>query len=258
MPRKKMPAANTKVDRTGAKNARRGRGFGAANVYETLRREILNLTMEPGTLLDETELAARFKLSRSPVREALIRLSAEGLVKMLRNRSSVVAFFDVVAVPSYLDATELLYRVTTRLAAINRSSAQLDQIRQLQKEHESAAKRDDFYEMIRLNHEFHSAIAAASGNTFYIAWTRALLDQGQRILGLYIHSVGDHVTSDVLSDHVAIVRAIEAQDADAAEEAGRRDADIIAIQLKDRLSSKQTTSIPLVHRGASRVSSSRG
>ncbi|MGO8656494.1 GntR family transcriptional regulator, partial [Rhizobium ruizarguesonis] len=53
---------------------KRIRGTGWKNVYETLRNEILALTLPPGQLLDEMTLAERFDMSRSPVREALIRL----------------------------------------------------------------------------------------------------------------------------------------------------------------------------------------
>lgn len=237
-----MPRASKSAE-SATSRARRGRGYGAMTVYEALRREILTLQIEPNTLLDETELAERFKLSRSPVREALIRLSAEGLVTTLRNRSSVVASFDIVAVPSYLDAVQLLYRVTTRLAALNRSAEQLETIKRVQKEHETAARRGDPFETIRLNREFHAAIADATGNAFFAGWTRSLLDQGQRILGLYLHSSGEVQLKDAILDHVAIVRAIEARDADTAEEAGRRDADIIATRLQARLTQQLTANV---------------
>jgi DNA-binding GntR family transcriptional regulator len=221
---------------------KRTRGSGAAGVYEQLRRDILELKMEPGTLLDETDLAARFRLSRSPVREALIRLSAEGLVQTLRNRSSIVAPFDIVAVPSYLDAVELIYRLTSRLAAMNRRASELATIQELQKEHAAAARRGDAAAMIRLNYDFHEAIAKASGNSFYVAWARQVLDQGQRILGLYLHDVGDQVSSHRISEHVPLVRAIELQDPDAAEDAARRDAQIIAEQMKRRFGARPSTS----------------
>jgi DNA-binding GntR family transcriptional regulator len=230
-----------KADR-GPKRARAGRkrarGSGASGVYDALRRDILGLVMEPGTLLDESELAARFHLSRSPVREALIRLSAEGLVHTLRNRSSIVAPFDVAAIPSYLDSVELMYRLTTRLAALNRKTAQLAHIQELQREHAAAIERGDALSMIRLNHDFHEAIAAASGNNIYLNWTRQVLDQGQRILGLYLHDVGETTAGHVISHHAAMVRAIEAQDPDAAEAAARQDADIISDRMKEKFESR--------------------
>ncbi len=74
---------------------KRIRGTGWKNVYETLRNEILSLALPPGQLLDETTLAERFDMSRSPVREALIRLGADELVVTLSNRSTIVAPIEV-------------------------------------------------------------------------------------------------------------------------------------------------------------------
>src|ERR1700675_3658859 len=101
------------------KRPRRTRGTGAVYVYDSLKAQILDLELQPGTLLDETQVSRQFGVSRSPVREALIRLSAEGLVQNLRNRTSMVAPFDVAALPAYFDAVQLLYRLSTRLAAAN-------------------------------------------------------------------------------------------------------------------------------------------
>jgi len=245
MARQRSSDASGKAVRPARKRAR---GSGAVAVYDELRRDILELRMEPGTLLDETELAARFKLSRSPVREALIRLSAEGLVQTLRNRSSIVAPFDIVAIPSYLDALELFYRLTTRLAAKNRSAAQLAEIEALHREHMAATRRADMAEMIRLNREFHLAIAKASGNSFYANWTRQLLDQGQRILGLYLHDVGkpnDELSGHWTRTHLSILKAIEAQDADAAEAAAMRDAETVANQMRDKFGSRPSSGVTL-------------
>ncbi|AXU20295.1 GntR family transcriptional regulator [Novosphingobium sp. THN1] len=225
------------------------RGSGADTVYQTLRAEILTLKLEPGTLLDETDLAERFGLSRSPIREALIRLAAEGLVKTLRNRSSIVAPFDMIAIPSFLDASELLYRLTTRLAATNRTQAQLGRIKQLHDQHSQATRERDMALMIRLNREFHLEIAGASGNAFYANWMRQLLDQGQRILGSYLLDVaelGDHdLESHWIDTHLGIVSAIEARDADAAEAAGMRDFETIAIRMQERLTERPSKRLAL-------------
>ena len=101
------------------------RGTGATYVYDTLRQEILCLALRPGALLDEVGLAARFSMSRSPVREALIRLASERLVLMLPNRSTIVAPFDIESLPRYLDALSLMQRITARLAALERTDDDL-------------------------------------------------------------------------------------------------------------------------------------
>lgn len=247
MARAARPAAKSKAPKTGA--LKRVRGSGADTVYEELRRDILNLDMEPGTLLDETELAVRFRLSRSPIREALIRLSAEGLVQTLRNRSSIVAPFDVVAIPSYLDAAQLMYRLTSRLAALNRKQSHLARIQEVHAEHTAATKRRDMASMIRLNREFHLEIAKASGNSFYANWMRQLLDQGQRILGLYLHDVADSAEGQLerhwVQAHLAIVKAIEAQDPDAAEAAAQRDFETISLRMQQTFSARPSAEVSL-------------
>src|SRR5262249_44751076 len=98
-------SARTKPAGTGAaKRPRRPRGTGVACAYDSLKAQIRDRELKPAPLLDETLVSRQFGVSRSPVREALIRLSAEGLVQNLRNRTSIVAPFDVAALPAYFDA----------------------------------------------------------------------------------------------------------------------------------------------------------
>ncbi len=230
----------------GAKpRAKRTRGTGASYVYESLKALILDLELKPGTLLDETLVSRQFSVSRSPVREALIRLSAEGLVQTLRNRTSIVAQFDVGALPAYFDAMQLLYRVSARLAASNATPQQIEQLWQIVRQHEDALHRNDMKSMVRFNHDFHSAIAQMSDNPFITSWMRGLLDQGQRILRLYAHSLGDHVPDAVLKPHREMVRAIAAGDAEGAEEAGRADAQALIDAFKRNLSDRPTAGIAL-------------
>src|SRR5262245_45225445 len=84
---------------------------GWKNVYDVLRTEILSLELVPGQPLDETTLAQRFGLSRSPVREALIRLSGEELVVTLPNRSTMVAPIALAAFPKYVEALDVTQRM---------------------------------------------------------------------------------------------------------------------------------------------------
>ena len=69
----------------------RKRGSGVKLAYDVLRDEILDLVLQPGSAIDEVQLAERFNMSRTPIREALVRLAAEGLIHTLPNRSTLVA-----------------------------------------------------------------------------------------------------------------------------------------------------------------------
>lgn len=164
---------------------KRARGTGWKHVYDALRSEILALTLPPGHLLDETTLAERFDMSRSPVREALIRLAGEELVVTLANRSTIVAPIDVMSFPKYVEALDIAQRMNTRLAAELRTDADLRIIAKRQKEFEAAVKSGKHLDMSEANKRFHMAIAAAGKNTYLASFYERLLDQGRRMLHLH-------------------------------------------------------------------------
>lgn len=224
---------------------RRLRGTGAAYVYDSLKAQILDLELKPGTLLDETVVSRQFGVSRSPVREALIRLSAEGLVQNLRNRTSIVAPFDIAALPAYFDAMQLLYRLTARLAAANLIPARIEGLRKIMHEHENALHSGDMRAMVRHNRDFHIGIAEMSGNPFLAGWMSGLLDQGQRILRLYARNFGDHLPDNRLKSHRDMLAAIAAGDADKAEAAGRADAQVLIDDFKRNLSDRPAALLEL-------------
>lgn len=232
------PASADKPGRKTAGSAKRPRGTGATYVYDSLKAQILDLELKPGTLLDETVLGRQFGVSRSPVRESLIRLSAEGLVQNLRNRTSIVAQFDVSALPAYFDAMQLLYRLSARLAAGNRNPAKVRELERILAEHEAALRNDEMRTMVRMNREFHIAVAEMGGNPFIVSWMGGLLDQGQRILRLYALHLGDHIPVAALNAHRGMVDAIQRGDADAAEEAGRADAQALIDSFTESLADR--------------------
>ena len=233
----RKPTAKPTVKRA-ASNPRRPRGTGASYVHEQLKNRILHLELMPGTLLDETEISRQFGVSRSPVREALIRLSAEGLVQNFRNRTAIVAQFDIATLPSYFDAMQMLYRLGCRLAAHNPNPAKLDKLRRDHEEHERALRRRDIRNMVRLNRAFHMTIAEMTGNPYIASWTSGILDQGQRLLGLYGMHLPDRVSGDFLKSHREILNAIAKKDADAAEAAGRADAQSLIDEFMNSLANR--------------------
>lgn len=212
------------------------RGSGVSTVYNELKREILDMTLAPGDLLDETSLSTRFALSRTPIREALIRLTSEGLINTLPNRNTVVAQIDFETVPAYLDALVLMYRVTTRLAALKRKPEDIQLLRRVQENFASSVSRTDAIAMITTNRDFHLAIAMAGGNQYYIDFFSRLLDQGQRLLRLYYSTYNDRLPQRFVDEHDAIINAIENSDLVHADELGKQHALQVVSQIQAFLS----------------------
>ena len=214
----------------------RKRGTGARYVYATLRDEILNLTLQPGEPIDEIGLAERLSMSRTPIREALVRLAGEGLVTLLPNRSTVVSQIDFPNLHHYFDALTLMYRVTTRLAAQFHDNAALGRIRACEEAFAKAVLSGNTNGMIELNRNFHVAIAEAGGNPYYLQLFSRLLDEGRRILRLYYYPTFEpRLPHPYIEEHEAIIAAIAARDVATCDRLAKDHADKIVAQIQQMM-----------------------
>lgn len=223
----------------------RKRGSGARLVYDLLRDEILDLRLAPGSPLDEAQLADRFAMSRTPIREALVRLAGEGLVATLPNRTSAVSSIDLLSVSAFLDAITLMYRVTTRLAAQNRREGDLARLRGHQAAFAKAVAAGDALAMISANRDFHAAIADTGANPYFAALCYKLLDEGRRLLRLYYRSFDDRLPQEQVDEHEAIIAAVETGDAEAADRLAAVHADGIVRQIRRLLVGEERIDIVL-------------
>jgi DNA-binding GntR family transcriptional regulator len=211
----------------------RARGSGTQTVYDTIRQEILSMKLEPGSPLDEVRLSERFEMSRTPIREALLRLIAEGLATTLPNRNTIVAVIDFASLPTYFDALTLMYRVTTRAAALRKNPEILTKIRQYQQDFTRAVQERDAFSMIEANRDFHVAIAELGGNAYYTAFFARLLDEGRRILRLYYSTFDDRLPRQYVDEHEEIIAAIEAGDVALCDRLAIKHAAQIVRQIQD-------------------------
>ncbi len=238
-----MPKTHSSKD--GSPTRSDGRGQGAVRVYQSLREDILRMNIAPGELLDEVTIGRQFNLSRSPVREALIRLASEGLVKTLPNKSTMVAPLNVEEFPAYIDALDLVQRVTARLAAELHSAAGLTAIKAAQESFERALASGDVLGMIETNRNFHLAISASAQNRYLHEFHGRLLDEGRRFLRLYFRSFDDMLPAEFNDEHYRIIEAIAQRDADLAERLAHEH----TVQVGDRflsiLSRRRTADIPV-------------
>lgn len=201
------------------------KGSGATRAYQVLRDRIVSLEMPPGDDIDEQALVDELGISRTPLREALIRLASEGLITQLPNRGARVASMDIPQLQEHLEAFELSQRVTTRLAALRRSPADLARIEELVVKFEDAHARQDVNEMIDGNWKLHLAIGNACGNRVLAKIYANLLTENLRVARLAM-SYETFPTADargahlgrILDEHRLILDAITRRDADTAEQ----------------------------------------
>ena len=213
------------------------RGSGVQFVYDVLRDEILDLSLPPGSPIDEVQLAERLSMSRTPIREALVRLAGEGLVSTLPNRSTIVAQIDFLNLHNFFDAITLMYRVTTRNAALCHKPADLVAIRDRQAEFARAVADQDALAMIATNRELHAAIAEAGHNPYYTTLFTRLLDDGRRLLRLYYQSFDDRLPDEYVQEHEDMIAAIAARDVETGDRIATIHADQIVRQIQKLVAS---------------------
>lgn len=229
MSRKPGPKAKAADEST---KASVGRGNSVAHVYDTLRAEILSLKLEPGEIIDDVALCERLGLSRTPIREALSRLSGDGLVVQSPNRGFQVAPVNLMETPRFAEALSLLQRAVLRTAALRRTTQDLGRIEETYEAFASVANSADPLELTLRNRAFHGAIADACHNRYLAEGYTRLLDQGMRMLSVPFaydpgptDSVTEH-TDRVEEDHREMVEAIRDRDADRAERLGAEHAEL--------------------------------
>ncbi|QUS36750.1 GntR family transcriptional regulator [Falsirhodobacter algicola] len=233
------------ADTTAAEPTARKRGAGPQYVYDTLRDEILDLVLQPGSPIEETQISERLKVSRTPIREALVRLAGEGLVATLPNRSTIVSHIDFLQMQSFFDAITLMYRVTTRRAGELHQPADLEIIRARQDDFAAAVAEQNARRMIATNRDFHSAIADAGRNPYYSGMFARLLDDGRRLLRLYYLSYQDQLPVQYVTEHEDIIAAIAARDVEECDRLATAHAAQIVAQVQKLLTGEKRSDIPL-------------
>lgn len=193
-------------------------------VLDELRRRIVNGDYPPGQRLTEERLAADFGVSRNPVREALRIAEADGLVTMMPRRGAVVATPDASTVADLFAVRSSLEPIAARMAAERATPGDVADLRSLLDAAREATAQDDFSRVAQLNSDLHMRVIAVSGNR----WLTSIASS----LYLHVHWVfrvgAAHRAPHSWQEHIRLVDAIEAGDADEAEAAARHHVDAAA------------------------------
>jgi len=186
----------------------------AQQVYEHLRQAILTNTYPPDTPLPEEALAAQFRVSRVPVREALRRLAAEGLVTLIPRQGAVVR---ALSPKEFLDAyrvREALEALAIRLAVPRLSERDLAELERLHGEMQRCAAAGDADSFFDVNAAFHALFVDRADNAYLRAIYEPLMDQMRRYRSPSLDLRGGMDRS--IEEHRRILDAVRSGDADAA------------------------------------------
>lgn len=185
-------------------------------VYRCLLEEIRDGVLLPGARLREVELAERLGHSRTPVREAIRMLEADGLVVHQPRQGATVRVLDYPEVMELYEMRAVLEGTAARLAARAANDAELQQLRELNAEFAGAA---DNQQAARLNRQFHAMLLEAARNRFLLRSMRGL-QKTMLILGPTTLLEADR-TAIAVREHQGVLEALLARDGPAAETAMR-------------------------------------
>jgi len=189
----------------------RGRTNTAANqIYRSLRDEIVSMARKPGSPVNEKEIALVHHVSRTPVREALLRLADEQLVEIFPQSGTFVARIPVGALPEAILVRKALEETTARLAAERASRDQVAELHKTIERQRRMQAKSDRARFHEADEAFHAAIADAAGHPGIWHLVREVKMQVDRYRRLTLPLPGR--MNRVLQEHGAIVAAIEAHD----------------------------------------------
>ncbi|MDB5635479.1 MAG: GntR family transcriptional regulator [Bradyrhizobium sp.] len=213
-----MPARATKKTETAVRSAaavhrRNGRPRAAtasARIYSDLRAQLVSLQRRPGEVVSEAEIALSYGVSRTPVREAILKLSDEGLLEIFPQSGIFVSRIPVAALPEAIIIRKALEETTARLAAERATSSQilnLHSIVERQREANAAKDRDVFHQADEMFHATIAEVAGYPGIWTLIQQVKVHVDRYRRLTLPQEGRIARTIT-----EHEAILAGIEAHD----------------------------------------------
>lgn len=176
-------------------------------IYRLLRADILSCTLRPGSQIQERELIERFAVSKSPIRDALLKLEEQNLIEILPRKGYRVKPVSLTDARELYDMRLILERECV-LRAIEQSD---DSLRELDA-YRVGPDSGNLSDWIAYNRQFHIKIADLSNNARLAAVTRDVIEQFDRLTYTSVSLTGPKGQARFVSEHVAIIHALQQRD----------------------------------------------
>lgn len=193
----------------------------AERVYAYVKQAVLERHYEGGMLLTEGELAEAVGVSRTPVREALLRLEAEGLIKLYPKKGALVLPVSTQEITDVVETRLLVEEHAVRKAAASAPAGLIGRLEELlARQHEQAAA-GQLAEVAVSDRCFHAEIVRATGNAILVRLYDQLRDRQLRMGVAVMHAHPDRIAKNI-TEHTELLDALRAGDAEIAAAAVRR------------------------------------
>ncbi|SJM67743.1 GntR family transcriptional regulator [Gulosibacter sp. 10] len=220
--------------------------------YLALRSQIMTMRVAPGEKVNEVELAKGIGASRTPVREALSQLAAEGLIVMGRGGGYYVAGIDIAECRSLFEALLLVARSTARLLIANAPDEKLHLLHEATERFDEAVEAFDPALISQRNYELHTLECRLGGNSYITMLGERVHSHAQRLAFMSFSAAGKFGHPDlstyygsVCDDHWDQLQAIERRDLETAERIAVRHVQLFRSRVIDYFSTDALADIDL-------------
>jgi DNA-binding GntR family transcriptional regulator len=190
-------------------------------IVESIRNAIVNGKLQPGTRIAEPELADKFGISRTPIREAFRQLESEGFISVVPRKGAIVASISPQDISNFYDLKMVLEGYAAHCSARVLTAADIAKMETVNRQMEAASHKKDLRRILALHNEFHDIFLRACGNEKLHAIVQNMVMQFQRFR-LILAMPGKIEGS--IRQHKEIIEAFRKKDPDLAEELVRKNA----------------------------------
>lgn len=218
---------------------------------ELLRSRVIDLSLPPGSRIDEALLLKQFGLGRTPAREAINRLAAEGFVRIAPNRGGTfVRKLDLAEMTEVIVAHQLVENILGQLCNLDDPTL-ADDLSTIQEEYRAEVSALHYLRITELNERFHMRMNASIGNSFFMDFARSTHHHVRRLL-MHVYNLEstrpEHQIAQFsvnLAEHDRIIDAVAARDRATLAELLPAHAGTTQERLVDIIRSKQVPAFPI-------------
>ena len=192
-------------------------------ILETIRDAIMSGALKPGEKVAEPELADRFGISRTPIREAFRQLESEGYLTVIPRKGAVVVSFSPKDVEEFYAIKSILEGYAARRACTNLTTREIEKMQAINDRLRHLADEGDIKHFFKVHNDFHEQFLRAANNEKLHDMISNLVGKFQRLRFASLSMPGRmHVS---VQEHDKIIEAFNSRDADQAEQLVRKNAE---------------------------------